>query len=50
MEERQKKWAWEKLLFGIAKGDILQINQVTQLGLIYVFNMLAMRRELGITD
>jgi hypothetical protein len=50
IEEKQKKWAWEKLLFGIAQGDIIKINQVTQLGLVYVFNMLAMRKELGITD
>ena len=50
LDEKQKKWAWEKLLFGIAQGDIIKINQVTSLGLIYVFNMLAMRKELGITD
>ena len=50
IEEKQKKWAWEKLLFGIAQGDMIKINQVTSLGLIYVFNMLAMRKELGITD
>jgi hypothetical protein len=50
IEEKQKKWAWEKLLFGIAQGDMIKINQVTQLGLVYVFNMLAMRKELGITD
>lgn len=47
-EKIQKKWGWERLLLQIANNDIKQITQVTELGLIYVFNMLAMKKELGI--
>lgn len=48
LEEKHKKWSWEKLLFSVADGDITKISEVTELGLIYVFNMISMKRELGL--
>lgn len=47
-EEKIAKWGWERMLFNIANGDILKIPDVTKLGLIFVFNMVAMKRELNI--
>ncbi len=44
----QKKWAWEKFLYNIAKRDYLKIEGVTELNLFFVFTMEAMRNELKI--
>ncbi len=40
------KWSWEKLLYDIANEDLTKINAVTDLPLVFVFNMLSMVEEL----
>ena len=50
LEEKQKKWVWERLLFDLSNGDLIKLNQITELGLIYVFNILSMKKELGVTS
>lgn len=42
------KWSWEKLLFDLANEDITKINSVTELSLVFVFNMLSMVEELNL--
>lgn len=42
------KWSWEKLLFDLANEDITKINSVTELPLVFVFNMLSMVEELNL--
>lgn len=40
------KWSWEKLLYDIANEDLTKIDAVTELPLVFVFNMLSMVEEL----
>lgn len=40
------KWSWEKLLYDLANQDITKIDSVTDLPLVFVFNMLSMVEEL----
>jgi hypothetical protein len=40
------KWSWEKLLFDLSNEDLTKIDAVTDLNLIFVFNMLSMVEEL----
>ena len=40
------KWSWEKLLYDIANEDLTKIDAVTNLPLVFVFNMLSMVEEL----
>jgi len=40
------KWSWEKLLYDLANQDLTKIDAVTDLNLIFVFNMLSMVEEL----
>lgn len=40
------KWSWEKLLYDLANQDITKIDAVTDLPLVFVFNMLSMVEEL----
>lgn len=35
-EKRRKKWNWYNLLYHIAKGDILKIEQLTKLNLLFL--------------
>lgn len=49
-EEKLKKWSWERLLFSIANNDMIKVDQVSQLGLVYVFNMLSMKTSLGLNN
>lgn len=42
------KWSWEKLLFDLANEDLTKIDAVTDLSLIFVFNMLSMVEELNL--
>ena len=42
------KWSWEKLLFDLANEDITKINAVTDLPLVFVFNMISMVEELNL--
>ena len=45
--KRSKKWGWEALLFDLCEGDLTKIEEIGKLPLIFVFNMLAMRKEMG---
>ena len=40
------KWSWEKLLYDLSNEDLTKIDAVTDLNLIFVFNMLSMVEEL----
>ena len=40
------KWSWEKLLYDLANQDLTKIDAVTDLPLVFVFNMLSMVEEL----
>lgn len=46
-DQKAKKWGYESLIFDLCEGDITKIKAVGELPLILVFNMLAMRKELG---
>jgi hypothetical protein len=45
-EQRFNKWSWEKLLYDLSNEDLTKIDAVTDLNLIFVFNMLSMVEEL----
>lgn len=45
-EKRFNKWSWERLIYDLANEDITKVDQVTDLPLVFVFNMLSMRYEL----
>lgn len=45
--KKSKKWGWESLLFDLCDGDLTKIKAVGELPLIFVFNMLSMRKEMG---
>lgn len=45
-EQRFNKWSWEKLLYDLANQDLTKIDAVTDLPLVFVFNMLSMVEEL----
>lgn len=40
------KWSWEKLLYDLSNQDLTKIDAVTDLNLVFVFNMLSMIEEL----
>lgn len=46
-EKRQKKWAWEQLIWNLCKEDLTKFHEVCELPLILVFNFLGMRKELN---
>ena len=45
-EQRFNKWSWEKLLYDLSNQDLTKIDAVTDLPLVFVFNMLSMVEEL----
>lgn len=45
-ENRLMKWNWERFLYTISDGDLIKAKQMLNMGLIYTFNMLAMKKEL----
>ena len=47
-EQKLAKWSWEQTIYGLTKGDITKSEKVGALPLIYVFNILAMKKELDI--
>lgn len=47
-EQKIKKWSWEKLLYTICNEDLTKISQASDLSLIFVFNMLSMKKELNL--
>lgn len=47
-EQRSAKWSWEYTIFNLTNGDITKSEAVGKLPLVYVFNILAMKKELDI--
>jgi len=47
-EQAQSKWSWEQTIYGLTNGDITKSEKVGALPLIYVFNILSMKKELDI--
>lgn len=45
--KKAKKWGWESLLFDLCEGDLTKIENVGNQSLIFVFNMLSMRKDMG---
>ena len=45
-EEQAKKWAWERMLYELAGGDLTKIETITDLPLVMVFNFMSMKTEL----
>jgi hypothetical protein len=50
IEQEQKlvKWSWEQTIYALTNGDITKSEKVGALPLIYVFNILSMKKELDI--
>lgn len=46
-EKKQKKWAWEQLIWALCNEDLTKFNAVCELPLILVFNFLGMKKELN---
>jgi hypothetical protein len=46
-EQIMIKWSWENLLWNISGEDILKIKDIFNLNVIFVFNMLAMKKSLS---
>lgn len=48
--KKARKWGWENLIYDLCEGDFTKIKAVGELPLILVFNMLAMRKEMGLNE
>ena len=52
-EKRQKslkKWGWDIFLLRLAQNDSTKISKVTSMQLLQAFNVLSMKKELGLPD
>jgi hypothetical protein len=47
-EGKSAKWSWERTIYTLTNGDITKSEKVGRLPLTYVFNILAMKKELDI--
>ena len=47
-EKKQKKWAWEQLIWSLCNEDLTKFHAVCELPLILVFNFLGMKKELSV--
>jgi len=47
-EQSQVKWSWEQTIYGLTNGDITKSDKIGVLPLVYVFNILSMKKELDI--
>ena len=47
-EKKQKKWAWEQLIWHLCNEDLTRFHAVCELPLILVFNFLGMKKELNV--
>ena len=45
-EKMIQKWNWERIIYNLSDGDITRFDTITDLPLVYVFNQLAMRKDL----
>jgi len=43
-----QKWGWDLFLYQLANNDISKINEITKVNLIQAFNLLSMKREMGL--
>lgn len=46
--KKRKKWGYENLIWNLSDGDITKFNQIFDMKLILVFNILSMRKSLGV--
>ena len=47
-EERLDKFSWERLIYSLTDGDITKTDKVLNLSVVYVFNVLSMKKALDI--
>ena len=47
-ETKNRKWGWERLLLSVANNEIIKSKEVLNLGLIYTFNLLSMKKDLNL--
>jgi hypothetical protein len=47
-EQSLAKWSWEQTIYSLTNGDITKSDKVGNLPLIYVFNIISMKKELDI--
>lgn len=47
-EERLDKFSWERLIYSLTDGDITKTDKVLSLSVVYVFNVLSMKKALDI--
>jgi hypothetical protein len=47
-EQQSAKWSWELMIYSLSKGDITKSDKIGALPLVYVFNVLGMKKELDI--
>jgi len=47
-EKKESKWSWERMIYGLTNGDITKTEAVGSLPLVYVFNVMGMKKELNI--
>jgi len=47
-EKKESKWSWERMIYGLTNGDITKTEAVGSLPLVYVFNVIGMKKELDI--
>lgn len=45
--KKAKKWGWESLLYDLCEGDLTKMENIGSQNLIFVFNMLSMRKDMG---
>ena len=45
--KKAKKWGWESLLYDLCEGDLTKMENIGNQNLIFVFNMLSMRKDMG---
>jgi hypothetical protein len=46
--KKRKKWGYENLIWNLSNGDITKFNGIFDMKLILVFNILSMRKSLGV--
>jgi hypothetical protein len=46
--KKKKKWGFENLIWNLSGGDITKFESIFEMKLILVFNVLSMRKSLGV--
>ena len=47
-DKKRRKWSWENLIWNLSSNDITKFEQIFSQKLILVFNILSMRKSLGV--